>query len=190
MFNLDNELKIFNSQIESLKSKKFNTFYEMECEYCKIINLGNNIRNYIIQNPSLCTEQSFKVLTNQTNDLSLLEEKYKGLLNVIFLTKNLFDKYSLYVERLKNEHKYVEAINVYQQMFNLSQDYKYKQHIANIKFKIFNNIEESSSIYKSIEKYLYENKDFWWQFSYIYKAKFDIYNQVLCIKKALDLEED
>lgn len=189
MLNIDKELESFNLLIKDIKSMKFNNFYELECEYCKTINLGNNIRNYIIQNPSICSEQSFKVLTNQTKDLSLLEDKYKPLLNIIYLTKSLFDKYSIYVEQLKNEQKYEEAINVYEQMFKFSQDYKYLQHIANIKFKIFHQVQECFDIYKDIKKHLYKDKDFWWQFSEVYNAKQDIFNQVLCIQKALNLEE-
>ncbi len=189
MLDINKELENFNLLIKNIESKKFDDFYDLECEYCKIINLGNSIRNYIIQNPSLCSEQSIKVLTNQTNNLSLLEDKYKSLLNIIYLTKNLFDKYSIYVEQLKNEQKYEEAINIYEQMFKFSKDYKYLQYIANIKFAIFHEVQECFDIYKDIEIHLYNDKDFWWQFSDVYNAKQDIFNQILCIQKALNLEE-
>ena len=75
-------------------------------------------------------------------------------------------------------------------MFNFSRNPLYKQQIANIKYQIFNEIEESYLIYKELEEPMTNDKNFWWQFSDIYKAKNDIYNQVLCIKNALDLEEE
>lgn len=74
-------------------------------------------------------------------------------------------------------------------MFKFSKDYKYLQYIANIKFAIFHEVQECFDIYKDIEIHLYNDKDFWWQFSDVYNAKQDIFNQVLCIQKALNLEE-
>ena len=190
MFDIDKELEKFNLELEELKTKKFNSFGELECEYCRIINQGNLIRQHLIQNPSHCSQESIKVLTNQTNDISLLEDKFKCLLHVVYLTRDLFQKYSVYVEQLKSEQNFEEAVSVYEQMFNFSHNPFYKQQIANIKYQIFNQIEESFSLYKEIEEQMSNDKNFWWQFSDIYKSKNDIYNQVLCIQKALELEED
>ena len=62
MLDINKELENFNLLIKNIESKKFDDFYDLECEYCKIINLGNSIRNYIIQNPSLCSNNQLRFL--------------------------------------------------------------------------------------------------------------------------------
>ncbi len=187
MFNLFEEINEFCLEIEKLKLEKFKNFHEMECEYCRLINQGNGIRNYLILHPEECDENTLLVLTNKTSDLSLLDEKFKCLLHIVYLTQNLFDRYTRYVVQLKQEGQYNEAIRVYEQMFNLSRNYLYRQEIANIKFQIYKQVEESFLIYKNIEQYLAGNQSFWLQFSDIYKAKNDVFNQILCVQKALEL---
>ncbi len=188
MSDLDKRLEEYKRNCEEIKSKEFKNFGELENEYCKLINEGNQIRRYIIDNPEECDENSYKVLTNQTTDPSVIDEKFKCLFNIVFLTRDLFGKYTEYVQQLIQKKDFKEAINIYEQMFRLSGNYIYKKEIANIHYQIFGDFKKAYEIYESIEPFLKNIPEYWWQFSEIQSANKNIFRQVLCIQKAIELE--
>jgi hypothetical protein len=189
MFNLDKELETFSKNCEEFKNKKFENFEEYEKECCTLINAGNSIRKYILQNKECCDEASYQILSNNRDyDVSLLGDKFKCLLNAAYLFQNLVKKYKERTVELKEEQKFEDLVNVYEQLFKLTYDAHFKIKSANILFKIFNNVDESFKRYVDSLEALGSEADFWWQFSDIYKAQNDIFNQVLCYKKALDIE--
>ena len=188
MSDLDKRLEEYKKNSEEIKTKEFKNFGELENEYCALINEGNQIRRYIIDNPSECDENSYKVLTNQAPDPSIIDEKFKCLFNIVFLTRDLFGKYTEYVQQLIQKKDFKEAINIYEQMFKLSGNYLYKKEIANIHYQIFNDSNTALKIYEEIEPFLKNLVEYWWQFSEIQAANKNIFRQVLCIQKAIDME--
>ena len=188
MSDLDNRLNEYATKCNEINSKEYKNFGELETEYCALINEGNSIRKYIIENPNECDENSYKILTNQSQDISLMDEKFKCLFNIMYLTKSLFEKYSEYVQQLIKEQNYQEALNIYEQMFKFSGNYWYKKEQANIYYQIFGDVKKAFDIYESIEPFLSNTADYWWQFSEIQAANNNIFRQVLCIQKAIDIE--
>ena len=188
MSDLDKKLEEYQKNCEEIKTKEFKNFGELEKEYCNLINEGNQIRKYIIENPSECDENSYKVLTNQASDPSIIDDKYKCLFNIVFLTRDLFGKYTEYVQQLIQKKDFKEAVNIYEQMFKLSGNYIYKKEIANIHYQIFKDFNTALKIYEEIEPFLSNSAEYWWQFSEIQAANKNIFRQVLCIQKAINIE--
>ena len=94
MENFETKLKEFAEKCENLKNQEFENFGYLEKTYCDLINEGNQLRQYIVQNPEICDKNSLLVLTNQVPNISLLDEKFKSLLNIIQLTVTLLQKYA------------------------------------------------------------------------------------------------
>ena len=188
MYNLDENLYFFQKKVEDIKIKEFSNFTDLENSYCELINFGTEIRNYIIDNPSVCDENSLKVLTNQTMDFSLLAEKFKPLSEIITLTRELLKHYQDYVFELLNEKDYEYAIKIYEQMFKFSHNYNYKIEIANIYYRFLKRPLDCFHIYKQIEPHMSENPRFLWGMSDIYANFGNYFRQFVYIRKAVDLE--
>lgn len=188
MTDLDQRLETYKNNCENLPNCDFGNFHELETAYCNLINEGNSIRTFIKNNPELCDENSLKVLTNQSQDINLLDDKFKPLLNIIYLTRTLFDKYGEHVKTLIADKEYEEAINIYEQMFKFSGDWWYKKEIANIHYQIFDNIPKAMEIYGQVLPHMSGNADFWWQLSELHEKSNNFFKQVLCMQKAINIE--
>lgn len=188
MYDLDDKLNTFKTNVENIKNKEFSDFSDLENSYCELINFGTEIRNYIKNNPDVCDENSLKVLTNQTTDFSLLDEKFKPLFSIITLTQELLKHYQDYVFKLINQKDYTYAIKIYEQMFKFSHNYNYKLEIANIYFKLLDKPFDCYHIYKQIEPYMSENPRFLWCMSEIYSFFGNYFRQFVYIRKAIDIE--
>jgi hypothetical protein len=66
MSDLDNRLNEYAIRCSEINSKAYKNFGELETEYCALINEGNSIRKYIIENPNECDENSYKILTSNS----------------------------------------------------------------------------------------------------------------------------
>ena len=174
MDNFEIKLKEFAEKCEDLKNQEFENFGQMEQTYCNLINEGNQLRQFLLQNPELCDKNSLLVLTNQVPDISLLDEKYKSLANIIQLTIALLQKYSEYVQTLLAEQKFEEAINIYNQMYNFTRNPIYKKNIAEIYCLNLNDNDKALEVCNSIYDYAINNA----QFCRLY-AK--IYVEIICM---------
>ena len=76
---------------------------------------------------------------------------------------------------------YTSLIICYKKMFELTNDYHFKQKIANIYYKVFHNIQKASEIYKEIAPHLSEESAFWWQYFEIQTTQNKAYDAVSCI---------
>ncbi|MBP3820720.1 hypothetical protein J6G99_03645 [bacterium] len=190
MFDIERNLRELEYGAENIISKEFATFADLETSYLKLINKGNDIRNYLKQNPSLCNDNTLKILNNQSADFSLLEEKYKPLARLIPLIQNLLGHYQKYLNELLSRQDYAYAINIYEQMFKFTHNYNYKLEIANIYYLKLNNQRKSYEIYKEIEPYMENNLRFLYGFSELYKYFGNYFKQMLYIKKAIEAEAE
>ena len=188
LFDLDKNLEDFKRGIKRIEEKNFRTFQDFENAYCNVINQGIILRNYIVQNPSLCNENSLKVLTNQTRDFSLLEEKFKCLYSVIDLTQKLLEKYKEYVVDRVEKKDYNMAIRIYNQLFKFTHNYFFRIDIANLYINQLNDSDKCLEIYKEAEPYLSGHYSFLWQFAQVYEKRKDYYNTLVYMQKAIKLE--
>ena len=92
------------------------------------------------------------------------------------------------VDRMLADIMYIEDIKVYEDLFKHTHDYNYKKDIANIYAVCLFKFKKAVRIYKSIEKYLGNDSNYWFQLSEVYECNKDFYNEVLCIQKALSIE--
>ncbi len=86
----------------------------------------------------------------------------------------------------KKNHK--QAIKKYEELFKLTNDYSYQKEIANIYAVCFEDIKKAIKIYKSLEPQLKNDANYWFQLSSLYEYNNNYYREVLCIKKAIDIE--
>ena len=188
MDNFEIRLNEFAQKCEDLKNQEFENFGYLEKTYCELINEGNQLRQYIIQNPEICDKNSLLVLTNQVLDTSYLDEKFKSLTNIIQLTITLLQKYSEYVQTLLAEQKFEEAINIYNQMYSFTRNPIYKKNIAEIYCTNLNDYDKALEICKPIEHIISTNSQFCRLYAKIYSLKSDITNNILWNKKADEIE--
>ena len=189
--NIDENLKIFEAKFLALKQNNYSNFSELELAYCKYINDCNQLRKFLVDNQELCDKNSMKVLTGYSKDVSLLSDKYKIFLSLGSVINELVNKYQNYVYELVKDNRFVEAINIYNQMYKLSNNISYKLEIANIFFKVFKDYPRALKLYKEIKSLHVEvenNYKFWWSFSEVYRLNKDMFNSVKCIQKACDIE--
>lgn len=99
------------------------------------------------------------------------------------------------IAQLKNDVKveldkkdYKQAIKKYEELFKLTNDYSYQKEIANIYAVCFENVKKAINIYKSLEKQFENDANYWFQLSSLYEYNNNYYREVLCIKKAIDIE--
>ena len=92
------------------------------------------------------------------------------------------------VKEFISKEDYIEAINVYDSLFTLTNNYNYQKEIANIHAVCLSDIDKAISLYKDLEKHLGEDPQYWWQLSELYDKKNIRYKQVLSIQKAIKLE--
>lgn len=83
---------------------------------------------------------------------------------------------------------YTSLIIYYRQLFELTNDYHFKQNIANIYYKIFNNIAKADEIYEEITPHLSNESAFWWQYFEIKTNMNKIYDAVSCTYNAIKIE--
>lgn len=188
ILDFEKELEEFSHSVKRVEAKEYHSFEDFENAYCDAINKGTLLRNYIINNPSVCDENSLKVLKNESSDFSLLGEKFKCLYSVITLTQKLLVKYRDYVKDRVEKKDYKMAIRIYNQLFKFTHNYFFIIDIANLYVNNMNDIDTSIYLYKNTEPHLSDSYQFMWQFAQIYEKKQDFYNSLLYMQKALKLE--
>lgn len=185
---LEEEIKQFDIECKVVKNRQFQNFNEFETVYCDLINKCLAIRKYILKNPTMCNENTYKILSNQSKELDKIEPKYKCLLNIIDLKSALMQNYKTYVKELMQKQDYKTAMNVYKNMFFFTHDYYYKKEIANLYLREYNDFTSCFSIYKECEPHLADKSYFWFEFSEVYRLMRDYFNQVKCMQKAINIE--
>lgn len=185
----DKRLEQYQNDCDNLRNTDFNNFEELEKAYCRLINEGGQIRAYIIQNPEVCDENSYKVLSNQVHDLNMLADKYKPLSNIIYLHRELFNKYDERVKQLIADKNYEQALNIYDQMFKFSGNYWYKKEIANILYVFFEKTDDALEIYKEIAPYMQNDYKYFWGLAELYSIKKEYFKSVSYMKKAMLMEK-
>lgn len=188
MSEIDEKLIDFKKQIQELENKIFDNFEDMETAYCNAINQGTQLRNYIINHPDICDENTLKVLTNQSRDFSLMEEKFRCVYSVITLTQKLLENYARHEKECEEKGDFETAIGMYNQMFKFTGNYFYKINIANIYENDIKDRNRAMELYKEAEPHLSNFFQFWWRFAIIYENNDDYYNALLCAQKAVKLE--
>lgn len=185
---LEKEIEQFDIECKEIKNKQFQNFNEFETAYCNLINRCSAIRRYILENPTECSENTYKILSNQCNDFSKIEPKFKSLLNIIDLKSTLMQNYKSFVKELMQKQDYKTAMKIYQNMFFFTHDYYYKKEIANLYLREYSDFTSCFSIYKECEQHLADKSYFWLEFSEVYKLMRDYFHQVECMQKAINLE--
>ena len=188
MENFEIRLKEFSEKCKNLQTQEFENFGYLEKTYCDLINEGNQLRQYVIQNPEICDKKSLLVLTNQVPDISLLDENFKSLTNILQLTVTLLQKYSEYVQTLMNEQKFEEAINIYSQMYKFTRNPIYKKIIAEIYCSNLNEYDKALEVLKSIEDIVVNNPQYCRVYAKIYSLKSDVDNTAYYNRRADELE--
>ena len=190
-------MKDFNKRIEKfeknyikIKKARFKDFAKLETEFCNLINEGTALRNHLKDNPELCDENTYRVLSNQLTDMSLIEDRYKFLEHVLDLKRILLKHYNDYVGFLVKNKNFNLAIRIYNQMYAFTGNPFYKKEIANIHLKAFGDYKKCFEIYKEIEPLMEKSPHFWWEFSEVYLIGKDYFNQVLCMQRAVKLEKE
>ena len=188
MENFETKLKEFAEKCENLKNQEFENFGYLEKTYCDLINEGNQLRQYIVQNPEICDKNSLLVLTNQVPNISLLDEKFKSLLNIIQLTVTLLQKYGEYVQTLLENENFEEAINIYENMYKFTRNPIYKKNIIEIYTQNLNNYDKALEVCESIMPIILSNPSYCRLCAKIYSYKSDVTNTSFYNKKADELD--
>ena len=83
---------------------------------------------------------------------------------------------------------YASLINCYERLFELTKDYHFKLQVANIYYKVFQNLPKAAEIYKEIAPHLSKESAFWWQKFEILANMNETYDAVSCIYNAIKIE--
>ncbi len=157
----EERLKNYAIKCDELENKEFSSFGELETEYCALINEGGAIRKDILNNPSQIDKKSLLVLTNQVQSISLLDNKYMPLLNILKLTSDLMQKYTDYVDKLLKQQDYIQAVNIYRQMYKLNKNYYFMMQIAKIWYENLDDVQKALEVCEEVGTDLIErNRDF------------------------------
>ena len=92
------------------------------------------------------------------------------------------------IKPVLDEKNYDKAIELYNKLFNLTNNYSYKKEIANIYAVCLSNVNKALNIYKDLEPNLKNEPTYWWQISELYGYNENKFKEVQCIQKALKLE--
>lgn len=188
MENFEIKLKEFEQNCENIKTQDFKNFGLLEKAYCDLINEGNQLRQHILQNPELCDKNSLLVLTNQVPDISLLDEKFKSLTNIIHLTIKLLQKYSEYVQTLITDNNWEEAINIYEQMYKFTRNPIYRKNIIEIYSDKLGNYDKALEICESIKSITLTDSSYCRLFAKVYAYKSDVENNAYYNKLADEID--
>ena len=188
MENFEIKLKEFEQNCENIKTQDFENFGLLEKAYCDLINEGNQLRQHILQNPELCDKNSLLVLTNQVPDISLLDEKFKSLTNIIHLTITLLQKYSEYVQTLITDNNWEEAINIYEQMYKFTRNPIYRKNIIEIYSDKLGNYDKALEICESIKSITLTDSSYCRLFAKVYAYKSDVENNAYYNKLAAEID--
>jgi DNA-directed RNA polymerase beta subunit len=141
------------------------------------IEVCESIMPIILSDPSYC-RLCAKVYSYKSNVVNTsFYNKKADELDMLIQAKDFISK-----------ENYLDAINIYDNLFTITGNYNYQKEIANIHAVCLNNTDKAIALYKDLEKDLQNDAQFWWQFSEMYERKNNHYKQVLCIQKAIKLE--
>lgn len=104
------------------------------------------------------------------------------------LTKKKIAQLKKDIKTELDNKEYKQAIKKYEELFKTTNDYSYKKDIANVYAIFFQDIKKAIKIYKSIEQNFENDANYWFQLSSLYEYNNNYYQEVLCIKKAIDIE--
>ncbi len=172
MENFETKLIEYSKKCEELKSQEFENFDQLEHAYCDLINEGGALRKYLLENPEICDKKTYLVLTNQALP-GCIHDKYKCLTNVLKHTMELLQKYSEYAPKLIEEQRFEEAINIYNQMYNLSKNPIFLNKVAEIYLDNLNNVDKAFEMCTAYEHLLKNNPNFHRLFAKTYSLKSD-----------------
>lgn len=80
------------------------------------------------------------------------------------------------------------AIEYYEKIFEITNDYHFKQVIANIQYQVFHDLYKAAEIYEEIAPYLKDESIFWWQYFEITTNLNRTYKSVSCAYNAIKIE--
>lgn len=187
MNDFENRLKEYETKCENLETQEFESFEHLEVVYCDLINEGGALRKYLLENPEICDKKTYLVLTNQALP-SYINEKYKSLTNVLKLTLELIQKYDEQTKILIDEHKFEEAINIFNQMYNLTKNPVFLYKTIEIHFEKLNDVEKAYELCNSLEHLLKYNPLFHRIYAQILTLKSDEQNAKYHKEYAEELE--
>ena len=186
MLNLDKRLYRYNQEIEKSNEKK----YVNEEELWNLHNIGMEIKNFLISTPHVCPEPIERFFMSDMEDQSLLYGDFLVLKNIKIIKNCLINYYNVQIGKYRELGDINSLISVYEKLFELTNNYLIKKEIAVLKLQYLNNVDESFTIFKEIEKYMENNVKYWFQFADIYDKKKDYFNQILCLQKAMNIEKE
>ena len=92
------------------------------------------------------------------------------------------------LEAAKKIKDFEQMVFCYEKMFEITNDYHFKQQVANIQYKIYNNIQKAAEIYEEVVPHLKNESYFWWQYFEIKANLHKTYDAVSCIYNAVKIE--
>lgn len=143
----------------------------------KALEIMDTVKNEAFNDPQLCRYYAQIYSLKSDTENTEFYNKRADELELVAEAKNLI-----------SNNEYDKTINVYNELFKLTGNYNYQIEIANIYAVCLSNIDKAFSIYKNLENELKDDAKYWWQISQLYEHKDKLYQQVLCIQKALKLE--
>jgi len=191
MDDFENRLSRYKEKAEAAVVKKredYPALHDMEEELCAIINEGNSIRKYLLENKEMLDTNSYMYLTNQIQNPNLLDQKYSCLQLIIYLSKKLFDAYVEYSKTLVEKEDWTELINIYEAIYNLTGSYQYKKLTADVYLKHLDDTDKAFEIYNQIEPVFANNSDFYKNLALIYSKRGDNTKEAECLKKSQEYE--
>lgn len=188
MENIEEQLESFSIKCNEIENKQFENFGELERAYCDLLNEGGAIRKYLISNPTLCDSNTLLVLTNRTNNASLIADKYKSLLNLLTLTRTLMTKYSEYAQEMLDANNFDEAIRIYEQMFEFTKQLALKQKIIQIYANNLNDLTKATELCEIYERSYPTEVSFYELYAEIADKNNDIPKREYCYKKLQEMK--
>lgn len=152
--------------------------YENLDDVQKALEVCNEVGSDIIEHNHDFCELYSKILA-KTGDLTKSE---------LYLKKAEISNYRNDVNAALNAKNWDKAVELYEKMFDLTGDYMYKIEIANIWACCYQDVKKALEMYKSLEKYLSDNSQYWYQISDLYEYYNDSYMAVLCLQKGIKLD--
>ena len=189
MEDIDNKLEQFREKAETTIKKNledYPDFKTMELEYCSLINEGNSIRSLVLQNPELCDNSTYLILTKQVayNRVGKIRGRFAALQLVPLLSKKLFENYKSQLEVLQKEENYPELINLNEQMYRFSNKYIYRKNIADILYQKYKNFKQAMEIYNEIEPQEPEDAEYWKNYAELNEEYENFEKRDECLKKS------
>lgn len=180
----DEEVINFNEQLYNLSKKYIYRKNIADLLYQKYKNFKQAIEIYK-EIESSVDDKDYEYWKNYAE----LNAEYENFEKRDFcMTKYKIAKLKSDVKKVLDDKDYEKAINLYEELFSNTGDYSYKKEIANIYAVCYMDIKKAIKIYHSLEEQFGSDSMYWFQLSSLYEYNKNYYKEVLCIKKAIDIE--